>query len=163
MTEYWKDIDCVGYYQVSNLGRVKSTRWNRILTPTIAAGGYYYVGISINGKGVLKRVHRIVGRTFIPNPENKRTINHIDGNKLNNNVENLEWCTHKENLEHACKMGLVPRGEDRPTAILIMEQVLEIREVYKKGRTTHKKLAKEYGISPTQIARILKRTHWKHI
>ena len=112
--EVWKD--CVGYegkYQVSNLGNVRSisnnkgTYQERLLsqrqTPT---SNYLYVSFTIKGMTKQHSVHRLVAKAFIANPSNKATVNHIDGNKLNNNVCNLEWNTYSENIKHAYSIGL---------------------------------------------------------
>jgi len=110
--EIWKDI--VGYegmYQVSNLGRVKSLNYNRTgkenILSTSKNKGYFNVVLSKKGfKPFTVRTHRLVAEAFIPNPQNKPQVNHIDGNKLNNNIENLEWNTASENQQHAYDTGL---------------------------------------------------------
>lgn len=114
MKEIWASV--VGYeglYEVSNLGRVKNLKrkvpfWRgmrtipeRILQNHINEYGYVYVRLYENAKGRNIKLHRIVAEAFIPNPTNKRCVNHIDGNKQNNTVENLEWVTHSENMQHA--------------------------------------------------------------
>lgn len=106
--EIWKDIEGYeGLYQVSNLGRVKSNlRKGRILKPSTTHDGYYNLTLSKNGQLKTYRVHRLVCSAFISNPLNKSEVNHIDGNKKNNSIENLEWCTRSENAKHAHKTGL---------------------------------------------------------
>lgn len=107
--EVWKSIPGYeGRYYVSNLGRVKGPL--KILKPTISNWGYERVRITNNaGKRTTPRVHRLVAQVFIPNPENKPEVNHIDGNKLNNNVSNLEWVTASENKLHdICQLGTKP-------------------------------------------------------
>lgn len=109
----WKDIPGYeGLYQVSNFGEVKSFykfrdgKKERILKHAINDSGYKIVVLTKNKKPKSLRVHRLVALTFIDNFENKPQVNHIDGNKLNNNINNLEWCTNGENEKHAYKLGL---------------------------------------------------------
>lgn len=119
MEEKWKDIKGYeGLYQVSNLGRVKSLRRKvrtqkgsyyikerelKICKDNI---GYLVVGLTYKGKTKIIRLHRIIAEAFIPNPTNKPVINHINGIKNDNRIENLEWTTYKENSIHAIKTGL---------------------------------------------------------
>jgi hypothetical protein len=120
--EIWKDIKGFnGVYQVSNLGRVKKTyrKLTRLVNPKYAtkeiilkggifSNGYLFVCLTkdkYTSKNYL--VHRLVAETFIDNPMNKTDVNHIDGNKQNNCIDNLEWCSRSENLAHAVKIGLV--------------------------------------------------------
>jgi hypothetical protein len=122
--EFWKDIPGYeGIYQVSNIGNVKNLEYYitesngkirkrraRNLSKKLPRGAFYYQIILFNKKKAkLWRVHRLVALAFIPNPNNKPEVNHINGNKSDNRVENLEWCTRKENAEHAVKKGLYGR------------------------------------------------------
>lgn len=103
MKELWNDIiGFDGLYQVSNFGKVKSyKRKNKtVLKESLSKKGYKRVILYKNNKQFYYSVHRLVATAFIPNPENKPHINHKDGNKLNNRVENLEWCNAKENVLH---------------------------------------------------------------
>lgn len=118
--EIWKDVDSSGgLYQVSNLGNVKRVSWHRktpsghfgsvvdrILVPTRTSKGYLYVSLHFHGMRKKYKVHRLVALHFIPLSVGKTCVNHKDGNKENNIVENLEWCTPKENTEHAIKSGI---------------------------------------------------------
>lgn len=117
MLEIWRDIKGTnGYYQVSSWGRVKSVdrcvigsdgrqimRKGKLLSPYITKKGYLKVALYLNnnGENTKFRIHRLVAETFIPNPQNLPEVNHIDGNKINNSVTNLEWCTGEYNREHA--------------------------------------------------------------
>lgn len=116
--EIWRDIKGYeGLYQVSNLGRVRSLQFvnNRykvrtprlkVLKPSYDKYGYLMLGLCKDGKHKNVHPHRLVAEAFIPNPENKPQVNHIDGNKINNCVNNLEWCTHGENQKHAHRIGI---------------------------------------------------------
>lgn len=101
MTEIWRDIkDYEGLYQVSNFGRIRSFITNRILKQGNISCGYLAVVLCKNGKKKMYSVHRLVASTFIPNPENKPQVNHKNENKQDNRVENLEWMTAKDNINH---------------------------------------------------------------
>lgn len=106
--EIWKDV--VGYdglYQVSNCGNVFSVRSNKQLKLRTNIDGYYTVCLSKYGVSKTWRVHRLVAMAFIPNTDNKPCINHIDCNRQNNVISNIEWCTIKENAQHAAKLGRI--------------------------------------------------------
>lgn len=105
MGEYWKDISGYeGLYQVSTMGRIR--RNGRIKIPHKDKGGYLTVWLSKDSVQRNFKVHRLVAQAFLPNPENKKTVNHIDGNKTHNCLDNLEWATHSENVTHAVRLGL---------------------------------------------------------
>lgn len=120
MNEVWKPvIGYEGHYEVSNFGNIKSIfrllvdvnnktyrKYELILKPSINKYGYLQVGLSINNKLKSYTVHRLVAEAFIDNPFNKPTVNHKDGNKLNNFVSNLEWATKSEQAVHSLDMGL---------------------------------------------------------
>lgn len=128
--ERWKDIkETKGVYQISSKGRVKRvgkysnqfTSWydEKILKPAIHERGYLFVQLSINKKILRRYIHRLVAEAFIPNPENKKTVNHKDGNKKNNCVENLEWCTYLENNTHAYeKLGKLQKNKKGSIAVV---------------------------------------------
>lgn len=163
-----------GIYEVSNLGNVRSLDriviykdgrkrlWKGVLmtggkTPT----GYEFVSLKISGKVNQQYIHRLVAFHFIPNSENKKTVNHIDGNKSNNAMFNLEWNTPSENSIHAVKLGLSKCGENCTYSKLTNKKVLEIRE--NKHRLCYEYLSLIYGVSAGCIANIIKRKTWKHI
>lgn len=124
MEEVWADIQSFeGYYQVSNLGRVRSLprtvkmhragktydmhHNGRILRQSVRKDGYPLVQIFKDSKYLTCVVHRLVAKAFLDNPLNLPEVNHIDGNKKNNKVNNLEWCTHSRNIKHAFETGLI--------------------------------------------------------
>ena len=94
---------------------------------------------------------------------NKPVVNHKDGIKVNNNVENLEWATYKENSIHAIENNLAPKGEMVGTSILKSQQVLEILNLYNRGGVTLKELGKVYKVHWSTIQAIVKRRNWKHL
>jgi len=174
-TEIWKNIP--GYescYLVSNFGRIKSigkkykTRYGTdairkdrifILGHTDGCG---YASVSIGG--TTKTLHRLIALAFLPNPNNYRCINHKNGNKIDNRLENLEWCTQSENSKHSFVIGLQDnKGENHPKAKLTNEIVLKIRSKYIPGKYGCWKLAKEFNLSLTHIKDILHRRVWSHI
>lgn len=121
MKEIWKDIEGYeGLYQISNFGRVKSLpkkngnsyQEERILKPKNNQG-YMQVNLYKNKKCKSIVIHRMVAKAFIKNEYNKREVNHIDGNKANNRVDNLEWCTPSENQKHAYRIGLKGRRKEK--------------------------------------------------
>ena len=103
--ETWKKIKGWEHYEVSDLGNIRNSK-KEILKPFDNGNGYLIIRLSKNGKQTKHRVSRIVAQTFIYNKENKNQVNHIDGNKKNNCVSNLEWSTSRENIEHAYNSGL---------------------------------------------------------
>jgi hypothetical protein len=179
MKEIWKDIK--GYeelYQVSSLGRVKSLkriilRKNNIIQ-TIKKRilkQYYnkkYKTQSLSISGIVKSylTHRLIAFTFINNPLKKRCVNHIDGNYENNNINNLEWCTHSENLYHAYKIGIKKhiglRGEHHAMHKLTDADVLNIRNAKKIG-INNNKLCKKYNVCRSTIIRAYNGRNWTHI
>ena len=106
MKEIFMILDFNDTYAVSNKGRIKNVKTGRILHSFVNPHGYLQVMLCKDKKKYSYRIHRLVAYCFIPNKENKPYINHIDGNKQNNEVSNLEWCTAKENNNHARKNGL---------------------------------------------------------
>ena len=104
LEEVWKDVPDYPGYKVSSLGQIFSNKLKRIINTRLSKIGYVRCNLQKDTIRYTQLVHRIVGITFIPNPENKATINHIDGNKTNNNISNLEWNSYKENYDHSAKI-----------------------------------------------------------
>lgn len=133
------------------------------LKPQIVRG-YYHVTVRINDEKSTIRIHREVAKAFIPNPDNLPEVNHKDGNKLNNRISNLEWCTRSYNVQHAYDNGLkvaTPSyGENHGRHKLTQQQVNEIRDKYIPRKYTAAKLAKEYGVSISLISSIIRNEIW---
>ena len=129
--EIWADIEGYdGDYQESNYGRTKSLKFGKekILRPALHKKGYLYVALSKKGKMKIFKVHRLVAKCFISNPQNLPEVNHKFGVKFDNYFENIEWTTHLKNVEHSVKMGLQKTGAERHNSKLTKEQILYIRE-----------------------------------
>lgn len=164
MIEEWRDIPDAPGYEVSSRGRVRSNmrslaRPVKFYTERI---GYQAFGVGRRGARRVMRVHRAVALAFIQNPEGKAQVNHIDGNKANNCIENLEWATQSENMRHAYDTGLYKnqiQGETVGTSKLTEEQVRDIRAA--KG--TLKELGKRFGVSGTCIFLVRSRKRWTHV
>ena len=171
MSEKWKEIPGYdGDYQVSNLGRIRSfKKWNdgrksRILKPSTNSYGYHFVMLSKNGKQTPKTIHRLIAKAFIPNPKNKRTINHKNGDKADNKIENLEWATYSENHKHAFKNGLRNhKGENSPLSKLTENNVLTIRAIPKWFGISQVEISRAFNVDPSHISDIIRRQRWAHI
>lgn len=131
MKEIWKNIDGYKNYKVSNLGRVKNIKRNKILSPILKSIGYVQFGLSENGKSRCELAHRLVAEAFIPNPENKPQVNHKDGIKNNNVITNLEWNTVSENSLHTFRIighkvwHKGNTGKNTPTAKKVIQKTLD--------------------------------------
>lgn len=163
--EIWKNIkDFENLYLISNFGRIKSINRNIILKQSIDRYGYYKLSLNKLNKPYYFTTHRLVALNFIPNIDKLPQVNHIDGNKLNNNVKNLEWTSVSDNLKHAFKIGLKNQnGERNHKSTLTKDDVLTIRDLYKNTNITHQKLSEMYNVSRRHIGNIIQRKLWKHI
>ena len=183
MKEIWEDIpNYEGLYQASNLGRIRSVdRYKEVIIKNQYGEykrtkffkshilkqqtymGYKCVQLHINGKYKWEKAHRLVAMAFVPNPENKPQVNHIDGNKSNNNVLNLEWCNQSYNTKHAYKNNLIKHYK-----IKINQYDLEGN--YIKTWESAKEIEKKLKIKNSQICRCCKNEnstaggyHWKYV
>ncbi len=145
----------INEYIVTKDGQIINSRNNYILKPQLNNKGY--LRVMLCGKKYF--VHKLVAEKYVPNPEGKKQVNHIDGNKLNNSADNLEWVTNQENRNHAVKNKLHLQGEDCPWSKLTAKQVKEIRE---NKKLSVKELAKLYNISIYTIRDILNYKTWKN-
>lgn len=181
MTELWKNIKEFEDYSVSNLGRIKNNRLSRYLTPTENTAGYLHVRLYKNPRKKVFRVHKLVAIEFLGEIPTGLEVNHKDGVKTNNRLDNLEYLTHKENVKHAIKLGLVGGrrkgcnvcnngsnwpvliGEDNYSSKLTELKVLRIRRLYKYNAMSKKALGRIFCVSNTTIRKIVNRVNWKHI
>mgnify|MGYP003656788547 FL=1 len=177
MKEIWKEIEGFeGNYKVSNLGRVKSltrTVWNgkvyHVLEGKILKSCLHgqYLGVSLRkeGKTYKRYCHRLMCVAFIENPENKQVCNHVDGDKLNNKLDNLEWSTHSDNNYHAYRTGLSHSGEKHYLAKLTNKDVRDIREGYLSNnrRGFIAETARKYCVTFMAISNIVNYRTWKNL
>ncbi len=166
MLEYWIDVSNFPDYQVSNHGRVKNKKTDKILKP-YPTRGYLRIGLYDETGRKCKLVHRLVAEAFIPNPKNKPAVNHINGCKTDNNVTNLEWSTASENLYHAHNNGLRPKldnqGEKNGFAKLTEAQVIHIKQLLADGKLTQKAIASHFNVSRETISNIKNGRRWSHV
>jgi len=161
--EIWKDIKGFeGYYQISTFGRVKSLRNNIIMRQRLR-NNYRAVKLSVHGEAKHENVHVLVAKEFIPNSENKTQVNHIDFDKENNYIENLEWNTAKENTQHAHKNNLITfnYGESVYSSKFSNE---DVKYIYTNpDNLTMPELALKFNVDRRLIFIIYKRNAWKTI
>lgn len=173
MKEEWKYINGYsGFYQVSNLGNVRSWRNGsygkrnepQLISPRKDSQGYRKVALYNDGNRTDFKISRLVAEYFIPNPTNKPEVNHIDGIKSNDSVRNLEWVTPKENVAHAFETGLnkVKSGEDSPNARLTDDDIRWIRAYYDNDEYNQVELAEIFDTSQSHISRIVRRETRTH-
>ena len=177
MKEIWKDIpEYKGWYQVSNHGQVKRIaewppfRKGRILKPKPVGRDRRYRNVFLSKKGKVKSfyIHRLVMLSFVGKCPTTHQVNHKDGDKTNNHLDNLEYLTPSQNQKHAMENGLMPGpplliGEKANRSKLTAEQVLKIRELYVPHKITFAMLSKIYDVSKHSIYMIIHRKSWKHI
>ncbi len=168
--EKWKKIKDYPY-KISNLGRVKRiesdhrTFIGKILKLNMDTCGYLYVTFCKNGCRKNFLVHRLVAEIFLGSCPKDKEVNHIDGNKQNPHVDNLEYVTRSENIKHAYKLGLRRgmKGEKSPVSKLKEKDVKKIRKLYKTGNYLQKEIAKMFNVTTMNISKIVCRESWNHI
>jgi len=176
--EVWKDINGYeGLYQVSDNGQVRSIPkrvWNRykydirktVILKQKTSSLYKQISLCKNGKAKSVNVHRLIAKAFISNPENKLEVNHKNGIKQDNNIENLEWCTRKENSIHAVKTGLqkIKIGSDHHCSILKEHNIINIRNLFDKKIINRAQISRLYPqMTYSGIRMITDRKNWKHV
>ncbi|HYF67609.1 MAG TPA: NUMOD4 motif-containing HNH endonuclease [Ohtaekwangia sp.] len=152
MNEIWKKTDIRnedGFYEVSNYGRARNT-FGEIKIPRLSKKGYYRLQLFIYGKKKCPYLHRLVAKAFLPNPNNLPQVNHIDCDKTNNNINNLEWCTNKQNYQHSEANGRQDHkyltGDESAGALLTNEQAEEIRKAILTNEFRRRDLANLYNV-----------------
>lgn len=166
MSEQWRDIEGYeGYYQISNTGCVKSlsrfkqNRWGsatlireKILHQKKTAQGYFIIGLTRDGKKLFFPVHRLVAKAFLEECAGKNTVNHIDGNKANNLLSNLEWASSKDQIHHALVNNLItPRGHSKFSPTFKKS----VQSYYIEHQCSIKQLARIFQISERTAGRIV--------
>lgn len=151
------------YYKASSDGRIFSVRYNRFLKSSFKGStGYVLVDLSVGGVNKTYRVHRLIALTFIPLIDAKPYVNHKNGIKHDNRVDNLEWSSHSENLLHATRILKTMGGKNNNTAKLTEQNVLDIREKYSKGIKV-RSLSQEYGTTSSNIKAIVDKKSWRYL
>lgn len=145
-------------YSVTSEGKIISTYWKspRFISQHVING---YPAVSLREKTF--KVHRLVAESFIPNPDGLPCVNHLDGNKKNNTVQNLEWCSYSDNMTHAYSNGLTvsKKGSSNGRSKLKEEDI----EVIRRSNISGKIVARSYGVSETVISKIRKGKRWSHV
>lgn len=178
INEEWVEITGFPNYLISNKGRVKrisrlilgksGSKYKlpeKIMSPVLSKAGYPSVLLTIGEAKLNFKIHRLVAKAFIPNPENKPQVNHKNGIKTDNNVDNLEWATASENVTHAFKTGLSQgkKGEANNSSKLTEREVLQIRHLFAMKVFDMEELSKKYKVTNKTIFNIVTRRVWKHI
>lgn len=171
MDELWKTIEEFdGRYEISNLGNFRNKKTGRLLKQFINSNGYKTIPLTFNKQRYNVQVHRYVALYFVPNKDCKPLVNHIDGNKQNNNANNLEWVTYSENITHAYKNNLrifyidktVKRGEEHYRSKLSKEDVVKIKKLNAKGMG-YRKISKNLNLPIGAVRGVISGKTWKHI
>ena len=164
MYEIWKDVpNTDGKYKVSNLGRVRSfnTREGvpRILKPAFNRHrNYHYISVQVQQQRRKNWIlHRLVAEVFIPNTDNSLIVDHVDGVKTNNRIDNLEWVTYKENSQRAIRLGLIPGYDHLKSAKLLTPD--KAIEIYKE-KGLHRDIAIKYNIGVSTVTHIKLGSRW---
>ena len=155
-----------GLYTISELGVVTSTAKQCTLTPHLTNSGYRAVKLWKEGKYMHKYIHRLIAESYIHRPNKKDTVNHIDGNKLNNACQNLEWVTKSENSRHAYSTGLMvaypQRGSKHGEAKLHERDIPIIKKLYESG-FSYSEIANKFNVTKGTIWKVYHGLSWTHV
>lgn len=164
--EIWKETEYNGYY-ISNLGRLKG-KTGKVLKQQVSKNGYYIVAIKLgsrNGENKCLKIHRLVATAFIPNENDYPIVIHIDGNKLNNDINNLKWGTRAQSRKHDYEIGTVKalRGTNSHHSKFSEEDIKWIKEHYKPNNRKFgsRAIAKKYNVHHSTIGKILRNETYK--
>ena len=151
-------------YFIYEDGTIVSLLTGKHITKRIDPRGYYQINLCINGKCKTFKLHRIIATAFIANPNNLPCVNHIDGNKLNNSLSNLEWVTYSDNTKHAVKTGLIhpAKGLDTNNGRFNETEIKKIRQLACTGMT-YREIANLYSVSKGSIQQIVNRNTYKWV
>ena len=168
--EIWKpiyiDYDDFIRYGISDSGRVKNLKTNKILKAEVDKDGYLKVNLYLGDVKKHFFVHRLVAIAFIPNPNNLPQVNHINGIKTDNHPENLEWCDCQYNITHAIKTGLrknPPQGANHWASVYPEKTVIEICELLQSGKYSIRDISAKLNIPVSEINHIKSKKRWKYI
>ena len=163
--EKYHTIPTFKKYEITRSGVIRKKDSKRVKSQYVGSTGYNMVSLNDeNGKSKPRRVHRLIAITFIPNPENKKYINHINGNKLDNRIENLEWCTMAENNQHGFETGLINNtGVNNGRAKLNPEKVKNIKHLLSDSNLSQQKIADIHNVSRSCILKIHLGKTWQHV
>ena len=152
-------------YEINSEGIVRRISTKRIKKSFKRPDGYIGIQLYITKEKVKNyQLHRLIANAFIPNPDNKLYVNHIDSNRENNSLNNLEWVTFEENVKHGYKSGYAShKGSNNGFSVLTEKQVLEMRSKRENDKLTYQQLATQYNVSYGCVAGIIQRKNWKHI
>jgi hypothetical protein len=149
-------------YSVNELGGVRNDVKGNFLKPIKSQNGYYFVSLH----GAHKNIHRLVGENFIINPENKNEVNHINGIKSDNIIENLEWCTHKENMQHSFMTGLNTKAgiikAYKKTRKLNIDDIEKIKELTKNG-FSQRKIGSIFNVTHQTIGNLISKKTYQNL
>jgi hypothetical protein len=166
VSEEWREVEVAPRYEVSNLGRVRNKKSGRVLSGSPHATlGYVLVGVlPVRSGGRAAYVHRLVAQAFLGAPPPRYEVNHKNGIRFDNRLENLEWVTHSQNNKHSYDVLGRPRtyGERSGRSTLTPDAVRSIRALWDDGRT-REEIAAQFGISTSSVRAIVTRKRWAHI